>query len=138
MFRRIMVPLDGSGFSEHALPVAIGMAMGRPRDKVICLLGDGSAMYSIQGLWSAVQHALPITFIIVNNQRYQALRQFGALFGLTAKDTVGTDLPGIDFVALANGMGCAAERVSDPAGLDAALRRALDSPQARLLEVLVS
>lgn len=127
-----------SGGLGHALPVAIGMAMGRPKDKVICLLGDGSAMYSIQGLWSAVQHALPITFIIVNNQRYQALRQFGALFGLAAKDTVGTDLPGIDFVELAKGMGCAAERVSELGDLDAALQRALNSPQTRLLEVLVT
>ena len=56
-----------SGGLGHGLPAAIGVAMGRPGAKVIAILGDGSSMYSIQGLWSAAQNALPIAFVIVKN-----------------------------------------------------------------------
>jgi benzoylformate decarboxylase len=124
-----------SGGLGHALPAAIGVAMGRPGEKVIALLGDGSAMYSIQGLWSAAQLALPITFIIVNNQRYEALLQFGRHFGLAR--TVGTALPAIDFCAVARGLGLEAVRVEHAAQLDDALRGAFASAQPTLVEVLV-
>jgi benzoylformate decarboxylase len=53
------------------LPEAIGVALGRRNEKVIALLGDGSSMYAIQGLWTAAQLKLPITFIIVNNRRFE-------------------------------------------------------------------
>src|SRR5262249_56565876 len=65
-----------SGGLGHGLPAAVGVAMGRPTERVIALLGDGSSLYSIQGLWSAAQLRLPVTFIIVNNRRYEALKQF--------------------------------------------------------------
>jgi benzoylformate decarboxylase len=71
-----------SGGLGHGLPAAIGVALGRPGAKVIALLGDGSSMYSIQGLWTAAQLKLPVTFIIVNNRRYEALIEFGRHFGL--------------------------------------------------------
>jgi benzoylformate decarboxylase len=58
-----------SGGLGHGLPAAVGIALARPRDKVIALLGDGSSMYAIQGLWTAAQLALGITFVIIRNQR---------------------------------------------------------------------
>ncbi len=92
-----------SGGLGHGLPAAIGVALGRRNEKVIALLGDGSSMYAIQGLWTAAQLQLPITFIIVNNRRYEALLQFGRHFGLAR--TVGTSLADIDFCGLALSQG---------------------------------
>ena len=124
-----------SGGLGHGLPAAIGVALGRPGEKVIALLGDGSSMYSIQGLWTAAQLKLPITFIIVNNRRYEALLQFGRHFGLTR--TVGTTLADIDFCGLATSQGCRALRVDRADALDGALRGALAATEPTLVEVVV-
>jgi len=124
-----------SGGLGHGLPAAAGVAMGRPGEKVIALLGDGSAMYAIQGLWSAVQLKLPITYIIVNNRRYEALLQFGRHFGLA--NTVGTRLPGIDFCGLARAQGCEALCVEQAGQLDGALQQAFAAPRPTLVEVMV-
>ena len=95
-------------------------------------------MYSPQAIYSAVQLGLPITFVIINNGRYAALQDFAPAFGFGADDVVqGTDLPGLDFVALAQAMGCQGVRVSDPGELDGALRAALSADAPRLVEVLV-
>ena len=66
-----------SGGLGHGLPAAVGVALGLPTRKVIGLIGDGSAMYSIQGLWTAAELQLPVAFVIVNNRSYQALVEFG-------------------------------------------------------------
>jgi benzoylformate decarboxylase len=124
-----------SGGLGHALPAAVGIALARPKEKVIALLGDGSAMYAIQGLWSAAKLKLPVTFIIVNNRRYEALVQFGRRFGL--QQSVGTDLEGIDFCALARGQGLRASRVESAETLDSALREAFVAPGPTLVEALV-
>ena len=123
-----------SGGLGHGLPAAIGVALGR-REKVIALLGDGSSMYAIQALWTAAQLKLPITFIIVNNRRYEALLQFGRHFGL--ERTVGTSLADIDFCGLAVSQGCKALRVERAEALDGALRTALAAVEPTLLEVVV-
>ncbi|MFT4242272.1 MAG: thiamine pyrophosphate-dependent enzyme, partial [Acidovorax sp.] len=128
-----------SGGLGYGLPAAVGVALARPGRKVIGLVGDGSAMYSIQALWSAAQLALPITFIILKNRRYAALQEFAHTFGFREGDTLqGTDLPDLDFLALARGQGCDALRVSDAAQLPGALRQALAHPRALLLEVDVA
>lgn len=96
-------------------------------------------MYAIQAIWSAVQLKLPITFVILNNARYAALQDFAPEFGFAPADPVqGTDLPGIDFVALAKGMGCEGVRVRDAERLRDALADALRSPTAMLVEVEVA
>jgi benzoylformate decarboxylase len=125
-----------SGGLGHSLPAAVGIALGRPGARVIALLGDGSAMYSIQGLWTAAQLGLPIVFIIVNNSRYEALKQFGGRFGVARP--VGTELPGIDFVSLARAQGCDAIRVTDAASLTPALRTALAATRPILIDVHVA
>jgi benzoylformate decarboxylase len=125
-----------SGGLGHGLPAAIGVAMARPDARVIALLGDGSTMYAVQGLWTAAQMALPMAFIIVNNRRYEALHVFGRHFGLQSLE--GTDLSGIDFVSLATGQGVDALRVESADTLDAALTAAFASPTPMLIEVLVA
>jgi benzoylformate decarboxylase len=125
-----------SGGLGHGLPAAIGVALGRPGAKVIGLLGDGSSMYSIQGLWTAAQMKLPVTFIIVNNRRYEALVEFGHHFGLP--QIVGTRLPGINFCDLARGQGCRAIRVEQVRELDDALQTGFKASEPTLIEVMVA
>jgi len=124
-----------SGGLGHGLPAAIGVALARPGRRVIGLLGDGSAMYSIQGLWSAAELALPVTFVIVNNGGYRALDEFASHFGLAA--VPGTQLAHLDFCALARAQGVESVRISRCAELDAALAVAFAAPGPVLLEVCV-
>ena len=125
-----------SGGLGHGLPAAVGVALARPERRVIGLLGDGSAMYAIQGLWSAAELALPVTFVIVNNGSYRALNAFAPHFGLAALP--GTLLPHLDFCALARAQGVEAVRVSRCADLDAALRMAFGAARPVLIEVCVA
>ncbi|MFP3179166.1 MAG: benzoylformate decarboxylase [Paraburkholderia sp.] len=128
-----------SGGLGHGMPAAVGVALARRGERVIALIGDGSSMYSIQAIWSAVQLHLPITFVILNNTRYAALQDFAPEFGFGPGDPVqGTDLPGLDFVTIASGMGCPGVRVSEAAQLHDALRRALAHEAPVLVEVLVA
>jgi benzoylformate decarboxylase len=128
-----------SGGLGHSMPAAVGVALAQPSKKVIALMGDGSSLYSIQALWSAAQLKLPITFIILKNRRYAALQEFAPTFGFKQGETLqGTDLPEIDFTALARGQGCAAVTVSDPALLADVLRDALTAAQPMLVEVDVA
>jgi benzoylformate decarboxylase len=124
-----------SGGLGYGMPAAIGVALARPADKVIAILGDGSSMYAIQALFSAAQLGLPISFIVINNGRYQALHNFGQLFGM--QSLPGTILPDLDFCALARGQGVAAERVATAAALDDALRRSFDASHPTLIDVIV-
>jgi benzoylformate decarboxylase len=127
-----------SGGLGHSMPAAVGVALAQPQRKVIALIGDGSAMYAIQALWSAAQLALPITFVIVNNRQYAALHHFAPVFGFAPGASLpGTELPGLDFVALAAGHGVRGVRVDDGALLADALAQAIASPQPTLLDVWV-
>ena len=132
-----------SGGLGWSMPAAVGIALAssssRPQAKVIALIGDGSAMYSIQALWSAAQLALPITFVILNNRRYAALQEFAPGFGFAPGDPLpGTELPGIDFVALARGHGVEATRVADAASLRDALAAALSASRPMLIEIEIA
>jgi benzoylformate decarboxylase len=122
-----------SGGLGHGLPAAVGVALGRPDRKVIALLGDGSSMYSIQGLWSAAQLKLPVAFIIIKNGRYEALSEFGRHFDL--RQLPGIQLPQLDFCALAQGQGVRAIHVERCADLDGALTTAFAATGPVLVEV---
>jgi benzoylformate decarboxylase len=124
-----------SGGLGYGLPAAVGVALARSGRKVIALLGDGSAMYSIQGLWSAAQLALPVTFVIVNNRSYRALNEFAPHFGVAAPP--GTLLPNLDFCSLARAQGVEGTRVTRCSELDAALRTAFAAAGPVLVEVCV-
>jgi benzoylformate decarboxylase len=125
----------GSGGLGYGLPASVGVALARPDQRVIALIGDGSAMYGIQALWSAAQLKLPMTFVIINNAGYLALKHMGEMFQM--KNLVGVDLPGIDFVGLARALGCEAARVERADDLDGALQAALASKGPFLLDVIV-
>ncbi|WP_406181079.1 benzoylformate decarboxylase [Streptomyces sp. NBC_01006] len=123
-----------SGALGHSLPAAVGMALGRPGRRVIAVVGDGSAMYSVQALWSAAELDLPLTVIVVNNGSYATVDRFAERFGIGK--AVGTALPGLDFVGLARAQGCEASRVERPELLADALRAALTSARPHVLEVV--
>jgi benzoylformate decarboxylase len=124
-----------SGGLGYGLAAAAGVALADPGRTVLALIGDGSAMYAIQSLWTAAQLKLDIRFVIVNNGGYAALDQFGKLFGI---ESVGSRIGGLDFCALAKGQGLrSAARISDPAGLDDAIRDLFEGPGPKLLEVIV-
>ena len=124
-----------SGGLGHGLPAAIGVALGRPGEKVIALLGDGSSMYAIQGLWSAAQLRLPIAFVILKNGRYESLVHFARHFGMPRM--LGTELPETDFCAIAKGARLPAERVDGAAGLDQVLSRVLQADGPGVIEIVV-
>ena len=124
-----------SGGLGHGLPAAVGVALARPGRKIIGLLGDGSAMYSIQGLWTAAELDLPIAFIIVANNSYRALEEFGRHFDI--RTLPGVKLPHLDFCALAQSQGVRARRVDRWEDLDAALTDVFAADTPTLLEVRV-
>jgi benzoylformate decarboxylase len=124
-----------SGGLGWSLPAAVGIALGRPERRTVCLIGDGSAMYSIQALWTAAQRKLPITVIVINNSGYGAMRSFSQV--MQVRNVPGLDLPGLDFVKLAEGLGCDAVRVGKASELQSALARGLAHDGVSLVEVMV-
>ncbi|MES2246446.1 MAG: benzoylformate decarboxylase [Pseudomonadota bacterium] len=128
-----------SGGLGWGLPAAMGVALGKPQARIIALVGDGSAMYAIQALWSAARLGLPVTTVILNNRRYAALYDFARIFGYAPDAPIpGTDLPDLDFVGLATAQGMQAVRVTHANQLRPALEEALRSATPMLVEVEVA
>lgn len=129
-----------SGGLGYSLPGALGVALheqGREEgDKVIAILGDGAAMYTIQGLFTAFQEKLPVSFVIMNNAAYAALTGFSGEFGMN--HVPGCDLAGLDFVKIAEGQGVSAKRVDQVADLDDALKWSFDSSKPTLLDLRIA
>jgi benzoylformate decarboxylase len=124
-----------SGGLGYSLPAAVGMALGRGERRTVCLIGDGSAMYSIQALWTAAQRKLPLTVVVINNAGYGAMRSFSQV--MQVRNVPGLDLPGIDFVKIAQGMGCDAVRVGRSSELAAALKHGLAHEGVSVIDVVV-
>ncbi len=124
-----------SGGLGYSLPASVGIALARPDTRTVCLIGDGSAMYSIQALWTAAQRKLPLTVVVINNAGYGAMRSFSQV--MQVRNVPGLDLPGIDFVKIAQGLGCDAVRVSKASELAPALARGLTHDGVSLIEVVV-
>jgi len=122
-----------SGGLGWALPGAVGVALADASRKVIAVLGDGSSLYTIQGLWTAAQQRLPITFVILNNAGYAAVKSLGARLGIPSMP--GSDVQGVDFVDVARGFGCRASRVETAARLAPALAEAYASSEPWLMDV---
>ncbi len=117
---------------------AIGVSLAHPGRPVVALIGDGSAMYSIQALWTAAHLNLPITYIILDNKGYRIIKQ--RLKAFHGNDNfVGMDFtdPEIDFVGLAQSLGMEAERIAEPGAMRPALEAAIASNRPVLLDVVV-
>jgi benzoylformate decarboxylase len=124
-----------SGGLGYGLPAAVGVALGSPGRRVICLLGDGSSLYSIQALWTAARHRLPVTFAVLNNAGYAALKALGASIGVDRPP--GVDLPGLCIPDIARGFGVAAVRIEQGKDLDAALEDSFYRDGPSLIDIRV-
>ena len=124
-----------SGGLGHSLPASVGIALAHPQRRTVCLIGDGSMMYSIQALWTAVQRDLPLTVVVINNSGYGAMRSFSQI--MQVRNVPGLNLPGIDFVQIAQGLGANAVRVSTAAELEPALARSFNHAGVSVIEVIV-
>jgi benzoylformate decarboxylase len=125
------------------MPAALGASLGKQREPVLCVVGDGSAMYSPQALWTAAHEQLPVVFAVVNNRQYlilkQSLRERGGA-AATKERFIEMDLvePAVDYVALARSMGVEAQLVKTAHEVGDAVKTALDSGQPALLEIPVA
>jgi benzoylformate decarboxylase len=128
-----------SGGLGFAVPGAVGISMALPGRPIAVIVGDGSAMYGIQGLWTAAHERLPITYIVANNRGYRIIKERLVAFRKTDRFT-GMDLrdPDIDFVSLAESFGLAARRVTDPQDIAPALREAFASGAPNLIDIRVA
>ncbi|MFM9372279.1 benzoylformate decarboxylase [Streptomyces sp. Da 82-17] len=113
----------GSGALGWGLPLAVGRALAGD-GRVVCVVGDGSALYSVQALWTAVRHRAPVTFVLLDNGGYEAVKALGRRLG--AESVPGTDITGIDFPALATSFGCPSTEIETPERLRPELLRALE------------
>ncbi len=131
----------GGGIGQ-GLAGAIGAKVAQPDRPMLVVSGDGSAMYSIQALWSATHHELDIVFVILVNREYRILKhnldtyrqRFDALSNQDYPQ-MNLDTPALDFVTMAKGMGMPGSVVSDPGKLGPAVKAAFASPGPHLIAV---
>jgi len=130
--------LATSGGIGWGVPASVGVSLANPQRPVVCFSGDGSAMYSIQALWTAAHHKLPLNVVICNNGGYRIIKQ--RLLAFHGDDHyVGMDFvdPPVDFCGMAKSLGLEAIRISEPSELKAKFSDAFRRPGAKLIEVIV-
>lgn len=124
------------------LPAAVGVSLGIERSPVVALLGDGSALYSPQGLWTAAKLKLPVTFVIMNNAEYNILKRYSVAQGYEkhGNSTIpGMEIvdPSIDFISLATALGVRAHRATRVDEIEPLIRAAVSSGEPNLVEVVI-
>ncbi len=141
---------DPAGYFGHrgwalgwGLGCALGVKLAWPERPVLALLGDGAALYGIQGLWTAAHHRIPVAFVICNNAQYQILKHCGEVMPLpnmAARQYLAMDLvqPEIDFVALSRSLGVEAWRITEPEELSERVRQALIGDKPQLFDVAIA
>ena len=139
--RHDVITLTGGAIGQ-GLPNAVGAAIACPDRPVLALSGDGSAMYTVQALWTMAREQLNVTSIIFNNKSYAILNMELQRVGATGKgDKARSQLdignPGLDFVQLAQGMGVQAVRATTAEEFNRALENALRTPGPHLIEAVV-
>jgi acetolactate synthase-1/2/3 large subunit len=131
------------GAIGYGIPAAVGAAVAAPDRPVLCLESDGSAMYTISGLWTQARENLDVTTVIYNNSAYDILRielqrvGAGATPGPKALDLLDLSRPTIDFAKIADGLGVPARRVTTAEEFADALRAAFAEPGPHLIDAIV-
>jgi acetolactate synthase-1/2/3 large subunit len=139
--RHDWLTLTGGAIGQ-GLPVAVGAAIACPDRPVLALEADGSALYTVQSLWTMAREQLDVTIVIFSNRRYAVLRMELARVGATASGERALQMldispPEIDFVALAKGFGVPASRPETAEAFSDALERAFAEPGPHLIEAVV-
>jgi benzoylformate decarboxylase len=140
---------DRPGSFHHSIGGALGWGIGagigvklaRPEAPVVAAIGDGCAMFGIQGLWSAARYEVPVVFVVLNNREYRACKQgMASVVSGQPAGYVGMDLapPAIDFVGLAASVGVHGRRAEGPAAISEAIGDALGSGRPALVEIPVN
>lgn len=126
------------------MPAAVGFSLGLGRQPVVCLVGDGAALYSPQALWTAAHEKLPITFVVIAHREYNVLKNFMKsqteyLSAKTNRFRIAMDIdnPAIDYVALAKSFGLPARRVTRARDIAQAIEDGIASGHANLVEVMI-
>jgi benzoylformate decarboxylase len=125
------------------MPAAVGYSLGLGREPVVCLVGDGAALYSPQALWTAAHEKLPVTFVVLNNREYNVLKNFmrSQPHFTSAQENkfIAMDIvdPAIDFLAMAQSMGVPARRVEKTSDIAAAIQAGIASGLPNLIEIPV-
>ena len=128
-----------SGGLGFGMAGAVGVALAQPTRPVVATIGDGSAMYSIQSLWTAAHLKLNITYVIINNRSYRIIKErLLAMRGTDDFVAMDMDNPAIDFAGVAKSMGMPSQVVTDPTKLADVLKAAMASGGPNLVEVIVS
>jgi benzoylformate decarboxylase len=147
VLERLGAIADPMGYFGHrgwALGMAMGSALGIklawPERPVLAVVGDGAAMFGIQGLWSAAHHRIPVTYVVACNREYKILKNCGKMMPLpemAAGHFVGMDLtePTVDYVGIARSLGVEAERVNEPDAVSDRVRDSFRAGRPLLLEV---
>ena len=138
--RHDWLTLTGGAIGQ-GLPLAAGAAIACPDRPVLCLEADGSAMYTLSALWTHAREGLDITTVIFANGAYAVLgmeaQRLGAPGGPAQRALTDLTRPGLDFVALARGMGVPASRATTAEEFTARLREAFGEPGPHLVEAVV-
>jgi acetolactate synthase-1/2/3 large subunit len=139
--RHSLLTLTGGSIGQ-GLPVATGAAIAAPDRPVLCLEADGSALYTIQALWTQAREQLDVTTVLINNAAYAILRMelartAAGQAGERAARMLDLSHPTPDFTAISSGLGVPAVRVTTAEELDRELRRAYAEPGPHLIEAIV-
>jgi benzoylformate decarboxylase len=133
---------SSAGHLGWGLGAAIGAALASPKRRVVGCLGDGSAMFGIQGLWTLAKYRVPLVVIVFNNRAYMAVKnQFrGPEERIRIAAEMGAELvgPEINFARLAETFGIFGQRVEQPEAIEPALKRALEQSGPALLDVVIA
>jgi acetolactate synthase-1/2/3 large subunit len=130
------------GSIGYGLPTAIGAAVACPDRKVVCLHGDGGAMYTIQSLWTMARENLDVTIVVFANRKYQILQVELARVGAQTMNKKTLDMldlsnPDLDFVKMSEGMGVPATRATSAEEFNQQLAQALQETGPRLIEAII-
>jgi acetolactate synthase-1/2/3 large subunit len=128
------------GAIGHGMPMAAGAAVACPGRKVVCLLGDGAALYTPQAMWTMARERLDVTIIIFNNAAYAILdieiqRSGAGSPGAIARSMLDLDKPTLKFTSIAEGMGVDATRVDTVEAFERTFISAMATPGPKLIEV---
>jgi benzoylformate decarboxylase len=125
------------------MPASVGVSLAHDKAPVLCVVGDGSALYSPQALWSAVHEETPVVFVILNNAEYGILKEFmlnQTQYNAQKHGFLAMDIrdPQVDFQFLARSMGVAAQKVTSKAEISGMVEAALASGKSQLIEIPVT
>jgi benzoylformate decarboxylase len=135
----------GSYFTSIAclgwgLPASLGVALATSRRPVVALVGDGSALFGLQALWTAAKYQIPVIVVVLNNRGYAAIKWGFAMYPERASGEgadLGYDLGEVNFPQLAQAFGINAHRIEDPAQIGPALEKAIGTGKPTLLDLAV-